>query len=503
MLDDGTSHTLVRLQHLHDLALSRIRSHEHQYWMLLSRVLSVQPRLLLTKNTGRLRVDQHILPLVIQALGNSQDIHDTLLFLDPRTQNMQPSHIFALIKSDHKHSVMFSTKYFDHCVNKRFLSKHIASFLELGITDSNLLRSFLFRSEFKEDYLNILKCLDSSIEENAYLPPQRIIFTSTFGCDKFILQFVELLIEMVGNERELTFALFKWAFERVTKSSSKSSLLFWLDSKGANQQRDDELYIKQAAFYKNLVEWCISSKDYALLASTVRVSYYNCVDRMTDIIQTKDAHTIDCIVSMAIKARQLDRLLMSVCNMAPEEDAMLQVACSLKNCVTECTPLHRIQGLKHSSNVETIQPKLIAALAHFHDTKTFIADFDVISQIEKRLFNEGFLDVYSELLESGVPAQYHWLDAEMQVRDLREARLCIILSQLKGDSHEQRQAIDILISSDDFDWIKRHIQIIISHANSVQKRAIARLFVMNSCHEELLSKHCIRAALELKRFLII
>ena len=88
-------------------------------------------------------------------------------------------------------------------------------------------------------------------------------------------------------------------------------MLFWLDSKGANQQRNDELHSKQVLFYGNLLEWCISNKDYELLASTIRVSYYSCVDKMLDIIQTKDAQTITCLVSMAIKARQLDKLLLS------------------------------------------------------------------------------------------------------------------------------------------------------------------------------------------------
>ena len=296
------------------LRCPRIRSHEHQYWKLLSRVLAAQPRLLLTKSTGRLRVDQHILPLVIQALGKGHDIHDVLLFLDPRMQNIQPGHVFALIKSGHKHSIAFSTKFFNHCVNKRFLSKHIAPFLELDVTDSNLLRSFLFQPEFREDYLAILKCLGGSIEENAYLPPQKIIFAGKFGSDEFVLQFVELLVDLVGNERSLTFAVFEWAYGRVTQSSSKSSLLLWLDSKGANQQRDDELHAKQVAFYKNLLEWCISNQDYALLASIIRVSYYNCADRMTDIIQTGDEHAITCLVSMAIKARQLDKLLTSTCS---------------------------------------------------------------------------------------------------------------------------------------------------------------------------------------------
>ena len=62
-----------------------------------------------------------------------------------------------------------------------------------------------------------------------------------------------------------------------------------------------------------------------------------------------------------------------------------------------------------------------------------------------------------------------------------------------------KQSIDTLISFNDFDWIKSHIQIIHPHAESGQKKAIARLFVLNNHFEELLSKHCVREMLLLKR----
>ena len=167
---------------------------------------------------------------------------------------------------------------------------------------------------------------------------------------------------------------------------------------------------------------------------------------------------------------------------------MDQVVHSLKKCVTECNPLHRIQGLKQLFGFQRMCSSLVAALAYFHDTSTFATDFHAIHQIEERLFNEGLLDTYLALLESGIPAQYHWLDAELEVRDVREARLVTLLSHLKGGSHGQGRAIDMLISSNDLDWIKRHIQIIHPLAGKAQKKAIARLFVANGHHEELLSR---------------
>ena len=498
LLSNNTRCTFVKYQYLHDLALSKIRLLEHQYWVLLSRVLSVQPRLLLTKNTGRLRIDQHILSLAIQALEKGHDVHDTLLFLDPRTQSIQPSQVFSLIKSAHKHSTVFATKYFNHNVNKRFLSKHITSFIELSITDTSLLRSFLFQPEFKEDYIMILKYLGHNADGDAYLPPQKILFTSIFRSDRFVLLFIDLLVEMVGNERSLTFAIFEWAFGKVTESSGKSSLLFWLDSKGANQQRNDELHSKQVIFYRNLLEWCISNKDYELLTSTTRVSYYSCVDKMTDIIQTKDAQAITCLVSMAIKARQLDKLLLSTHDIVSNEDVVHQIARSLKECIAECAPMQRLQGLKYLCSCQTMHPRLVTALAHFHDTKSFVADFSLISQIEQRLFHEGHLGAYSELLESGVPAQYHWLDAPIDCNSLEGARLGVLLSHMSGNYHSMKRSIDALTLFDDFDWIKHHIRTIHPHAGNAQKKAIAKLFVLNNHFEELLSRHCVSEVLLLR-----
>ena len=57
------------------------------------------------------------------------------------------------------------------------------------------------------------------------------------------------------------------------------------------------------------------------------------------------------------------------------EDAVDRVTCSLKECIAECAPMQRLQGLKYLFSCQKMHPKLITALADFHDTKSFVADF--------------------------------------------------------------------------------------------------------------------------------
>ena len=73
------------------------------------------------------------------------------------------------------------------------------------------------------------------------------------------------------------------------------------------------------------------------------------------------------------------------------------------------------------------------------------------------------------------------------------------MSHMNGNYLNIKQSIDTLISFNDFDWVKSHIQIIHHHAESAQKRAIAKLFVSNNYFEELLSKYCVCEMLLLKK----
>lgn len=464
-------------QFILDFALERISKHgEHAWWTVVAEALRTQPAVMVSKPaTKKLVFKASIVALLVNALKKGTHSAGSVLeHLSPKQVLIQPGTVFEMLRTDLATVKPFAIRYFRAETSRRFLAKHLDVFFSL-VPDADLIEALLIAEDYAEDYKTLLLGVQNGEQE--HLPPQRAIFIAPPSLldEAFVLYFVRAVARLLGNDRLIVSTLFEWAYSR----HKTVDLLRWLVSVNGYQQRNDDLFRKQTLYFSELIDECLKTKRTDLLAELLKIAYYLCAEKMAEILSLKetDDQLAGQMIEMAIKARQLDRLIDAL---AGNEHAICLLRESVK---LHCTPTLRLQALQHViANWNSSSPQMVSALVYcFKDTHSSpMNSYHVIKDVEERLHAEGHFDALCDLLQTNIPKDYHYRHVSLEARQ-QNLRLDLCVAHLFG-ADLCDGAIDRVIREERVDLIQQYAHLLVRTANTKQAKLLAAILVANDVY---------------------